>query len=206
MHHIATDPVSDRIRSVTADIAATCRKYGRDGSSVNLLAVTKTVGIDRIRQAIAAGQHHFGENYLQEGCEKIAAIEDPAVVWHYIGAIQSNKTAEIAQRFSWVHTVSREKIARRLSMQRPAHLPSLKVMVQVNISGEASKAGMDPGQVSGLIAAMLSLPRLEIRGLMAIPAPRTDFQGQRESYRRLRELKEQIVARYGDALPCFQDL
>lgn len=198
--------VQHNLEMVRCKIAAACDQYGRRSEDVNLLAVTKTVDVARIRAAMGAGQRDFGENYLQEACEKIAEVDDPSVVWHYIGAIQSNKTAEIARRFGWVHTVARAKIAARLAAQRPADLPPLKVMVQVNISGERTKAGVAAGEAGSLIEQLLSLPRLEIRGLMAIPAPTSDFGAQRAGYRRLRELHGEIQAQFGAALPHFVDL
>lgn len=198
--------VSDHLARVRRNIVAACTQYGRNIDDVNLLAVSKTVDIATINEVIAAGHRQFGENYLQEACTKIATTTHPGIVWHYIGAIQSNKTIDIAQNFSWVHTVSRTKIAERLSRQRPAHLPALKVMIQVNISNEASKAGIAPADTSDLVEAMIGLDRLEIRGLMAIPAPLADFSAQRDTYRRLKELKARIKARYGDDLPHFVDL
>lgn len=203
---MSTEPIRGRLSEIRDRIAEACRHYGRDARDVNLLAVTKTVAVPTIRTALAMGQQHFGENYLQEACAKIAAIDDAAVTWHFIGGVQSNKTADIARNFTWVHTVCREKIAQRLAAQRPAHLPPLKVMVQVNVSGESSKAGVGPQETSRLIESMLRLDGLELRGLMTIPAPDKGIDAQRKGYSRLRELKEEIKARYGDDLPDFTDL
>lgn len=156
--------------------------------------------------ALEAGQTDFGENYLQEARAKIEALENPNITWHYIGGIQSNKTAEIARHFNWVHTVSRKRIAVRLSEQRPANLGRLRVLVQVNISGEASKAGVAPGETAELVTSMIGLPGIELRGLMAIPAPAREFESQREGFRALRELLEDIRAQHGADLPHFSDL
>jgi pyridoxal phosphate enzyme (YggS family) len=198
--------VSSNLERVRRKILEACKRYDRDPREVNLVAVSKTVDPALIKAAIAVGQRHFGENYLNEALEKMTGIDDSTVVWHYIGAIQSNKTGDIARHFSWVHTVPGLKVATRLSRQRPAHLPRLKVMVQVNISGETSKAGVERCDAGKLVESMLDLSRLEIRGLMAIPEPRDDFEGQRESFRQLRELKQEIESKYGDDLPQFTDL
>jgi len=191
---------------VRSKIARICEQYHRDPSGVQLMAVSKAKPVSMIEAAIAAGQRDFGENYLQEALEKISAVSTPGVQWHYIGAIQSNKTRAIAENFHWVHTVSSLRVARRLDEQRPVASPDLKVMVQVNISGEESKAGVDCADAFDLIGGMLEFRRLEIRGLMAIPAASLPFSGQRESFRRLRELKDEIGHRYGSRLPAFVDL
>jgi len=161
---------------------------------VKLLAVSKTFAPAAVAEALAAGQHAFGENYIQEGVEKILSLRAShpaaALEWHCIGPVQSNKTRPVAERFDWVHSIDRLKIAQRLSEQRPADLPPLQVCVQVNISGEASKSGCDLDQAAELCRAVAALPNLTLRGLMAIPAPATDEAAQREPCRRLRQFYE----------------
>lgn len=203
---MAQSTISNNLVQLGCRIHDACLKYGRDPAGVRLLAVSKTMAEDRIADAIAAGQHDFGENYLQEALPKIHNVNDPAVIWHYIGAIQSNKTRDIAGQFAWVHTVSRLRIAARLSAQRPHHLPPLKVLVQVNVSGESTKEGVDPDAAANLVGDMLTLPRLEIAGLMTIGAAGADFTRQREAFRRLAGLRAAIAARYGDDLPGFTEL
>jgi PLP dependent protein len=157
---------------------------------VTLLAVSKTQPVERIREAAAAGQKAFGENYVQEAVQKMQQL--PALEWHLIGSLQSNKTRAAAERFDWVQTVASEKIARRLSEQRPAHLAPLNVLIQVNASGEASKSGVAPSAAEGLARAIASLPRLRLRGLMAIPEPGAD----RSRYRAVRDLFEKLKAEF----------
>ncbi|WP_186249362.1 MULTISPECIES: YggS family pyridoxal phosphate-dependent enzyme, partial [unclassified Burkholderia] len=162
-----------RLESVHHRIADAARAAGRDPASVSLLAVSKTFPADDVRAAHAAGQRAFGENYVQESIDKIDALADlrASLEWHFIGPLQSNKTRPVAERFDWVHSVDRLKIAQRLSEQRPAHLPPLNVCVQVNISGEASKSGVAPADVAEVARAVAALPSLRLRGLMAIPEP-----------------------------------
>jgi len=169
---------------------------GRPVSSVTLLAVSKTFGPDAVREALAAGQHRFGENYVQEALDKIAALADARaqIQWHLIGPLQSNKTRAVAEAFDWVHSVDRLKIAQRLSEQRPPDLPPLQVCLQINISGEASKSGLAPDEVLAVAIAVAALPRLTLRGLMAIPEPAGDRDVQRVPHRRLRELQMRLVA------------
>jgi len=163
---------------------------------VNLLTVTKTHTGVSIRSAFAAGERDFGENYVQEGLAKFAELADlrAAIRWHLIGPLQSNKTREVAANFDWVHTVDRLKLAQRLSDQRPPELAPLQVCLQVNISGEASKSGVAPGEALALARAVAALPRerVVLRGLMAIPEPAGDFAAQRAPHRALRELLEQL--------------
>jgi pyridoxal phosphate enzyme (YggS family) len=163
---------------------------------VALLAVGKTQTAASIREAFHAGQHQFGENYVQEALDKIAALADlrRQIEWHLIGPLQSNKTRAVAEAFDWVHTVDRLKLAQRLSDQRPAGLPPLNVCVQVNISGEASKSGVVPEEAFALAQAVAALPNLRLRGLMAIPEPTDDVAAQRAPYRALREMKDAWVA------------
>lgn len=164
---------------------------------MQLLAVSKTFGPEAVLEAVAAGQRAFGENYLQEALDKIGAVQRagaPALDWHFIGPIQSNKTRPIAEHFSWVHTVEREKIAQRLSEQRPAGMAPLNICLQVNISGEASKSGVTPDEVAALAHKVAALPNLRLRGLMAIPEPAGEFAQQRAPFARLRALYEQLRA------------
>ena len=186
------DKVRQRIRS--AAILA-----GREPSSVQLLAVSKTHSLEQILAAIQAGQYAFGESYVQEAITKIEAIAhshlQPPIEWHFIGPIQSNKTAAIASHFSWVHSVDRLKIAQRLNEQRPTYLPELNICIQVNTSGETSKAGVSPRALTELANAIQTLPRLRLRGLMTIPAPSQDPQVQRLPFAQLRQLMESLCNR-----------
>ena len=184
------------IQQVRARIAKACDGAKRPVQSVTLLCVSKTFGSEAVREAHAAGERAFGENYVQEGVDKIAALADlrASLEWHLIGPLQSNKTRVVAEQFDWVHTVDRLKIAQRLSEQRPAGLPPLQVCLQVNISGEASKSGLAPAEVAAVAHAVAALPRLRLRGLMAIPEPAGDLAAQRVPHRALRGLLEQLRA------------
>lgn len=190
--------VAQNLQAVHAAMDAAATAAGRAPASIALLAVSKTFGPEVVLEAVDAGQGAFGENYLQEALEKIAALRAARprarLEWHFIGPIQSNKTLPIATHFDWVHSVEREKIAQRLSSQRPAHLPPLNVCLQVNLDAEASKSGVAPEQALALAQAVARLPRLRLRGLMAIPRPCADFAGQRASFARLRALFEQLRA------------
>jgi len=188
--------LSHNLESVRVRIAAAARNAGRDPQSVELLAVSKTFPAPDVRAAHAAGQRAFGENYVQESIDKIDALADlrAALEWHFIGPLQSNKTRPVAERFDWVHSVDRLKIAQRLAEQRPAHLPPLNVCVQVNISGEASKSGVAPAQLAEVAQAVAALPMLRLRGLMAIPEPAGDVDAQRAPHRALRALFEHLRA------------
>ena len=188
--------ISSNIQQVRARIAQACDSARRPVQSVTLLCVSKTFGPDAVRAAHAAGERCFGENYVQEALDKIAALADlrTSIEWHLIGPLQSNKTRVVAEQFDWVHSVDRLKIAQRLSEQRPAHLPPLQLCLQVNISGEASKSGLAPAEVSAVAQAVAALPRVVLRGLMAIPEPAGDLQAQRAPHRALRELLEQLRA------------
>jgi pyridoxal phosphate enzyme (YggS family) len=166
---------------------------GRRADSVTLLAVSKTQSDDSIRQAWYAGQHAFGESYLQEALEKIVHLRDLAIEWHFIGRIQSNKTRAIAEHFSWVHSLGDVKHAQRLNEQRPERLPPINCCIQVNVSGESTKAGLAPEAVAGVLEHCLELPRLRVRGLMAIPAPAQEPLAQRAPFRALRELRDRLV-------------
>lgn len=188
--------IADKLQQVRARIAQACASASRPVQSVTLLVVTKTYGPEAVREAFEAGERRFGENYVQEGVDKIAALADlrSSIEWHLIGPLQSNKTRVVAEQFDWVHSVDRLKIAQRLSEQRPAHLAPLQVCLQVNISGEASKSGLMPGEVATVAQAVAKLPRLALRGLMAIPEPAADFAAQRVPHRQLRELMNSLQA------------
>ena len=175
-------------------IASACAKAGRSAQSVTLLVVSKTFPASDVRAAHAAGARRFGENYVQEGLDKIANLTDirSGVEWHLIGPLQSNKTKPVAEAFDWVHSVDRLKIAQRLSEQRPEHLPPLNVCLQVNISGEASKSGLAPADVAEVAHVVAKLPRLRLRGLMAVPEPAAEFETQRIPHRALADLMAQL--------------
>lgn len=189
--------IPQNLQAITSTIVAAAQDVGRAPQSVQLLAVSKTFGPDAVLEAVRAGQRAFGENYLQEALDKIAALKAagaPALEWHFIGPIQSNKTRPIAEHFDWVHTVEREKIAQRLSEQRPAGMAPLQICLQVNISGEASKSGVAPAELAELAHKVAALPNLTLRGLMAIPEPAEDFAQQRAAFAQLRLLYEQLRA------------
>lgn len=171
------------------------QRYGREPGSVRLVAVSKTHPAASIRQAHAAGQVDFGENYLQEALDKMGELAALPLCWHFIGPIQSNKTRDIAAHFDWVHSVDRASVAQRLSEQRPAARGALQVLLQVNLSGEASKSGVAPDDLAELAEAVAALPNLELRGLMAIPAPESDFERQRQTFRRLAAAAKALQAR-----------
>lgn len=181
-------PIADRVQRVLERIHAAEREAGRANGAVALVAVSKTQPAEAIRLVAAAGQQDFAENYLQEALAKQDALADlPELIWHFIGPIQSNKTRPIAERFDWVHTVDRFRIAERLSQQRPDDRPPLNVCLQVNVSGEASKGGVSLAALPELAAAVAQLPRLRLRGLMTIPAPANGLDQQRMPFRILRE-------------------
>ena len=182
--------IADKLARVHERIASACAGAGRPVQSVTLLVVSKTFGPEAVREAFLAGAQHFGENYVQEAVDKIEALADlrARLEWHLIGPVQSNKTRLVAERFDWVHTVDRLKTAERLSAQRPAGLPPLALCLQVNISGEASKGGVALEDVPALAHAVAALPRLALRGLMAIPEPAAAFDAQRRPFRALRGL------------------
>ncbi|MDX1374537.1 MAG: YggS family pyridoxal phosphate-dependent enzyme [Burkholderiales bacterium] len=189
--------IGDNLQAVRKRIAAAARAAGRDPEKITLLAVSKTHPAAFVVEAVAAGQRAFGENYVQEAVRKMEAVAhvlEPAragrLEWHMIGPLQSNKTRTVAERFDWVQSVEREKIAQRLSDQRPASRAPLNVLVQVNVSGEASKSGVAPQAAVALAQAVARLPRLRLRGLMAIPEPTQDAALQRARFRMLRELFE----------------
>lgn len=186
------DALQARLHRVHERISAAARAAGRNPSAIALLAVSKTFGAEFVLAAARAGQSAFGENYVQEALDKIARVREAApglaCDWHFIGPIQSNKTRLLAEGFAWVHSVDRLKIAQRLSEQRPGTLPPLDITLQVNISGEETKSGVPPDEVLGLAIAVAKLPRLRLRGLMAIPAPAAGLEAQRRPFAHLREL------------------
>ena len=188
--------IADNLQLVRERIARACEAATRPVQSVTLLAVSKTFGAPEVREAHAAGQRRFGENYVREGLDKIDALADlrASIEWHLIGPLQSNKTRAVAQAFDWVHSVERLKIAQRLSEQRPDALPPLNICLQVNISGEASKSGLAPAEVADTARAVAALPRLKLRGLMAIPEPAGDLDAQRTPHRALHRLFEALNA------------
>ncbi|MGB3067408.1 MAG: YggS family pyridoxal phosphate-dependent enzyme [Ottowia sp.] len=184
--------IADSIQKVRERISAACESAGRNAADVALLAVSKTCGPEAIREAHAAGQRAFGENYVQEGVEKIAALRDLPLEWHCIGPIQSNKTRLVAGHFDWVHTIDRLKIAERLSAQRPEGMAPLQVCIQVNVDGGATKSGVAPGEALELARAVAALPRLRLRGVMSIPEPVSDFAEARAVHGRVRSVFEQL--------------
>jgi PLP dependent protein len=185
-------PITANLQAVKRRIEAAEVAAGRPARSATLVAVSKTFPVEAVRDAAAAGQRDFGENYLQEGAEKIEALRSLRLTWHYIGPIQSNKARAIAENFDWVHTIEREKIAIRLSQARAWTRPDLQVCIQVNVSGEASKNGIAPEETGALAQKVAALPRIRLRGLMAIPEPTADVQLQRRRFAQLRELRDRL--------------
>jgi pyridoxal phosphate enzyme (YggS family) len=186
--------IGDNLQQVRARVAKACKSAGRDAAGVQLLAVSKTFGPEAVRDAHAAGQRAFGENYVQEALSKIEALADlrTELEWHCIGPLQSNKTRAVAEHFDWVHSVDRLKIAQRLSEQRPAVLPPLQVCLQVNVDGGANKSGVTPAEAVALASAVAELPRLRLRGIMAIPEPAPDFAAQRDLFMRAAVVFDEI--------------
>ena len=184
--------IADNIGQVSQRIRAAADAMQRDANSIHLLAVSKTKPAQAVREAYAAGVRDFGENYLQEALGKQAELTDLPLSWHFIGPIQSNKTRAIAENFAWVHSVDRLKIAQRLSEQRPADLPALNICIQVNVSGEASKSGCTPADLPALANAISALPRLKLRGLMAIPEPTDDRAEQDAAFSSVRVLQNSL--------------
>ncbi|MGE0099996.1 MAG: YggS family pyridoxal phosphate-dependent enzyme [Hydrogenophaga sp.] len=190
--------IEGNLQTVRGRVLRACRQAGRDVNEVTLLAVSKTFGPDAVRQAQAAGQRAFGENYVQEGVEKILALRESAaplpIEWHCIGPVQSNKTRLVASHFDWVQSVDRLKIAERLNEQRPAELAPLQVCLQVNVDGGATKSGVSPAELPALARAVSELPRLRLRGLMCIPEPAADFEAQSAVFLRARALWDELRA------------
>jgi pyridoxal phosphate enzyme (YggS family) len=194
--------LTDNIAKVRSRVRESAEKCQRQESAILLLAVSKTRTAEDIRAAAGCGLRHFGENYLQEALDKIARLQDLDLVWHFIGPIQSNKTRPIATHFDWVHSVDRAKIARRLNDQRPDGLAPLNICLQVNISGEDSKSGIKPAELPAMVQALAQLPRLRLRGLMAIPAATDDVARQHANFSQLRELLDEVrdIAAEADTL------
>ena len=189
-----TPGIEQRLAQVRSRIEDAAARVGRDPAEIRLVAASKTFDASAVCQAHAAGQVDFGENYVQEALDKMGELGDLPLVWHFIGPIQSNKTRAIAEHFDWVHSVDRLKIAERLSLQRPASMPPLDICLEVNISGEASKSGVAAVDLPALAQAVAALPRLRLRGLMAIPAPSTDPAEQRAAFATVRKLYEELRA------------
>ena len=196
--------IAENLQTVRDRIRAACEAAGRPPASVRLLAVSKTFGPEAVREAHAAGQTAFGENYIQEAVDKIAALRDLPLEWHCIGPIQSNKTRLVAEHFDWVHSVDRFKIAQRLSDQRPGHLPPLQVCLQVNTDGGPTKSGVAPEALLALAREVAALPRVQLRGLMTIPDPVDVFEAEVALHRRATALFEQV--RQALALPHWDTL
>ena len=205
--------LQDNLRAVQSRISAACADCGRDPSEVTLLAVSKTFHADAVQEVTACGQQDFGENYIQEGVDKITFLQSVAnskanpktsLIWHCIGPIQSNKTKYVAEFFNWAHTVDRLKIAQRLNDQRPAQLPPLNICLQVNIDGGATKSGIAPDEVLALAKQVSQLPRLVLRGLMTIPDPVEGFEAQVALHTQARLLFDKVRAEL--KLPHFDTL
>ena len=182
----------DRLAGVRARIAAAADACGRDPAGIRIIGVAKLKPAEAVAQALDAGLTDIGENFVQEALEKMDALAGRGATWHFIGALQSNKTRPVAERFDWVHSVDRAKIARRLNDQRPPHAPPLNVCIQVHLGEEATKSGTAPGEVCALAAEIAQLPRLRLRGLMAVPPPETEFDRQRAWCRQLKETFESV--------------
>jgi len=187
--------IEKNLNDIRAQIKAAASASHRDSNDISLLAVSKRKPAEDIRQAYACGQRDFGENYLQEAQQKIAALSDLDIHWHFIAAIQSNKTRPIAEAFDWAHCLDRYKIAKRLSEQRPTAMPPLNVCIQVNVEQETSKSGVALDQVDALAEQIADLPNLQLRGLMAIPLPQQDYEAQRKPFAELRQALEQLNKR-----------
>lgn len=188
--------IAENLANVRQQLEESIKKADRNSAEVSLLAVSKTRAADELRAAYAQGQRHFGENYLQESLEKIHALADLDICWHFIGPLQSNKTRAVAENFAWMHTVDRLKIAQRLSEQRPAHLPPLNICLQVNISREESKSGCLPEQLSELAAAVSELSGIRVRGLMAIPKASDNATEQQQAFAAMQQLFQGLQVDY----------
>jgi len=186
--------IETNLQAVRQRIAAACKAAGRDGSTMQLLAVSKTFPASAVREAAAAGQTQFGENYIQEAVAKISALVRGGMVWHCIGPVQSNKTRLVAEHFDWVQSVDRLKIAQRLNDQRPSALAPLQVCIQVNTDGGPTKAGVTPEELPALAHAVAQLPRLRLRGLMTIPEPAADLESACALHRRAAHLLSRLQA------------
>ena len=192
--------IGNNLQRIHARVTAACAESGRSAADVHLLAVSKTFGADAVREAAAAGQTAFGENYIQEAVAKITDLQGAGLQWHCIGPVQSNKSRLVAEHFDWVHTVDRLKLAERLSAQRPAGLPALNVCIQVNIDGGPTKSGVAPADVMALARAIMALPGLRLRGLMTIPDVAPDFAAQCVIHTATRALFDAVKAGLGDGV------
>ena len=192
--------VQDNLLNIKNEIAKIAKKCGRDPNTIQLIAVSKTKPVEQIMEAINAGQLAFGENYVQEGIEKIQYFEknmpNNDLIWHFIGPLQSNKSKLVAEHFDWMHTIDRFKIAQRLSDQRPNHMAKLNVLIQVNISQEASKSGVKPEEVTDLVKQIVALPNLNLRGLMAIPEIENDYDKQLKVFTKMQQLLHSLQKDY----------
>ena len=187
-----TSHIAGNLETVYRRIAASAKQYGRDAANITLVAVSKTHPVESVDEAYQWGQRDFGESYLQEALPKITALHGTDIVWHFIGPIQSNKTKAIAEHFDWVHSVDRVKIAHHLNKHRPKNMPPLNICLQVNISGESTKSGISLKELPQLAGHVKFLTHLQLRGLMAIPAPANHFEQQRTAFSKLREAMEQL--------------
>jgi pyridoxal phosphate enzyme (YggS family) len=187
--------IETRLQALHDRIARAADAAGRQPDHIRLIAVSKTFSAQAVRAAAAWGQRGFGENYAQEGIDKMLEVDDPGLEWHFIGPIQSNKTRMLAAHFHWVQSVDRLKVAERLAQQRPPQLAPLQLCIQVNVSGEVTKSGVEPSALVALANQVALLPRLRLRGLMAIPAPTPHLELQRRQFRRLRELRDELADR-----------
>ncbi|OCG23456.1 YggS family pyridoxal phosphate enzyme [Gilliamella sp. wkB108] len=192
--------VHDNLLAIKNKIQKIALECDRDPNTIELIAVSKTKPVEQITEAINAGQISFGENYVQEGVEKInyfkQALPDTPLIWHFIGPLQSNKSKLVAENFDWMHTIDRFKIAQRLNDQRPTHMAKLNVLIQVNISQEMSKSGVSPSDVTDLVKQVINLPNLSLRGLMAIPEIENDFNKQLNVFRQMQQLLYSLQADY----------
>lgn len=182
-----------RLSQVQERISSACQQFGRNPEEITLLAVSKLQPVDAVREAAACGQRRFGENFVQEALEKIEATRDLDLEWHFIGHLQSNKTRQVATDFQWVHSIDREKIARRLDAQRHHHAPPLNVCIQVSVAKEPGKGGVEEAELRSLAEVITGLPRLRLRGLMTMPPPSDRFDEQRGYFRRLRQLRDELA-------------
>ncbi len=187
--------VTENFRKIQDLLAFETQAAGRPPGSVQLLAVSKRQPVDAIVAAVAAGQRQFGENFAQEGIDKMAELDRDDLCWHFIGHLQSNKTRVVAEHYQWVHTIDRLKIARRLSEQRPPHAGELQVCLQVNIDDESSKSGLRPAELAEVAMRVAELPHIRLRGLMCIPAVRDNLHEQREPFARMRGLQQDLIER-----------
>ncbi len=188
--------IANNLAQIQHNISQYCQKYHRQTHEVKLLAVSKTKSAEDIRQAFNAGQSCFGENYLQEALLKINDLQDLSIEWHFIGAIQSNKTRELAENFAWVHSVDRLKVAHRLSRRRDASLAPLNICLQINISHEVSKSGFSPEDINGAVDEIINLPNIQLRGLMAIPAKADNFEDQRKTFAQMHTVLQRLQLKH----------